>query len=192
MNNFKRISAVILALCTVATLFYSCSEKEGTTDVSSTKTANGITENINAEPSAAVITENNGSVSVNTPTATKNEDIKTTKPAVITAATTKKRPVVDDKINEKAVGIFMLSKTDPVQVGTQATIFIQGTPGKTYSIDFYETPSSTVKIEEKKADANGFVSWSIKIKNTCNLGKRKVVIKENNSDNYLETSITVK
>ena len=136
---------------------------------------------------------------VKTPEASKPGD-KTTKATVgatvrSTAATTKKRAVVDDKINEKSVGIFMLSKTDPVQVGNQATVFIQGTPGKTYSIEFYETPSSTAKLvelEDKKADANGFVSWSFEIRNTCNLGKRKLIIKEKGSDNYIETSITVR
>ena len=109
-----------------------------------------------------------------------------------TTVPTTKKPVVNDTINEKSVGIFMLSKSDPVSVGNHATIFIQGTPGKTYSIEFYETPSSTAKLEDKKADANGFVSWSFEIRRACNLGKRKVVIKENNSSNYLETSITVK
>ena len=120
--------------------------------------------------------------------------VKTTKAVKTTVATTKK-PVVDDVINEKSVGIFMMTKTDPVQIGNYATVYIQGTPDKTYSIDFYESPSVAMKsdkLESKKADANGFVSWSFEIDGKCSLGKRKVVIKEEGSGNYLETSITVR
>ncbi len=124
-------------------------------------------------------------------TTPKAESIKTTAKPVKTT----KRPVIDDIINEKAVGIYMLSKSDPVQTGNQASIIIEGTPGKTYSIEFYESPSSVAKsseLDDTKADSNGFVSWTFEISNNCNRGKRKILIKEKNSSNYLETSITVK
>ena len=248
MNKFKRISAVILALCTAATLFCSCDKNEKTDNGTTTAGQVEITEIITEKETVEVeVTDEKGNVSVSvsekiiTIPVTKKETVPVTAPVKdaanqsvtkqinsvaaqitaastiksngatkpadktakatvrttvrTTAATTKKRAVVDDKINEKSVGIFMLSKTDPVQVGNQATIFIQGTPGNTYSIEFYETPSSAAKLvelEDKKADANGFVSWSFEIRNTCNLGKRKVIIKEKGSDNYIETSITVR
>ena len=89
----------------------------------------------------------------------------------------------------------MMTKSDPVQIGNYATVFIKGTPGKTYTIDFYESPSVLMKsdkLKPQKADANGFVSWSFEINGKCSPGKRKVLIKEENSSNYLETSITVR
>lgn len=265
MNNFKRISAVILALCTAATIFASCGNNPKNDDTLPETEVIEITEIITEKETVTVeVTDENGEVSVsvsekiitvpvtkkviitrndkteNKPdapannsaadqtssvadqtaavdstiiqsetsapkkpvvtsandtaaktTTKKNEAITTAAPIITTVAPTK-RAVVDDKINEKSVGIFMLSKTDPIQIGNYANIIVQGTPGKTYSIDFYETPSSTSQIEDKKADANGFVSWSFEIGSSCNLGKRKIVVKEIDSDNYIETSITVK
>ncbi len=251
MNNFKRISAVILALCTAATIFTSCDSKnnDGTSTTAETIV---ITEFITEKETVEVeVTDEKGNVSVsvsekivtvpvtktvtvttppkndNSPekgsvdksgnsaitrsdsatiqpvsaaatskaggTITKADTKATTKKvSARTTVPTTKRPAVDDVVNEKAVGLFLLSKTDPVQTGNQATVFIQGTPGKTYSIDFYETLSSTAKIDDAKADANGFVSWSFEITDSCSPGKRKIIIKENNSANYIETSITVR
>lgn len=211
MNNFKKISAIILAICTAASVFTSCKDDNETS--SSISAEEQITEAVNTQKETIEVnvTNDKGGISVsfsensvsfitekNTATASVNSisDSKTTKSTVITTkAKTTKKAVVNDTISEKAVGIAMLTKSDPVKIGNHATIFIQGTPGKTYSIDFYETPSSKADssaLEDKKADANGFVSWSFKIKNTCDLGIRKVVIREENSNNYLETSITVK
>ena len=242
MNNFKKISAVILALCMAATVFSSCSKNENNNNTT-TVDRNIITEFITEKDDVTVhVTDSKGEVSVsvsekivtvpvtkiitNTPndkanieSAVETKNTAATQKSVTSAitnnsmtATTRtaaetanspasttlketKRAVVDDKINEKSVGISMLTKTDPVQIGNQATIFIQGTPGKTYSIDFYETPSTaaaTSSLEDKKADTNGFVSWTFEISKTCNPGKRKLIIKENSSSNYLETLITVK
>lgn len=255
MNNFKKISAVILTLCTAAAIFTSCGKKDETvTDVSSTSSATEVLKTVTKKEKVTVeITDKKGNVSVSVsekiipipvtaseinkdinknenkektknlpasssekqtvaaqinsvatkitsvaatdkaPEGTKKSEIKTTKASVATTVPTTKKPIVNDKINEKSVGISLLSKSDPVETGNHATIIIQGTPGKTYTIDFYETPSKRASgLSEVKADENGFASWSFKIKKSCNLGKRKVVIKENNSSNYIETSITVK
>ena len=250
MNNFRRISAIILSLCIGITVFASCNNDESTDITTTTEKAEIteiITEIITEKQTVNIeVTDKKGDVSVSvsekiitvpvtrTITVTQNKETdniakattkksssntvnlltavsqtqnrtaasilnnnvtKATAVPVKTTVSTTKRPIVDDKIDEKSVGIFMMTKTDPVQVGNHATIFVQGTPGKTYSIEFYETPSSISKqssLEDKKADANGFVTWTFEIGNTCNLGKRKLVIKEKNSSNYLETSITVK
>ena len=263
MNNFKKLSAIILVLCTSVTIFASCTNdnsqlssdepstsysedtkteiitnEEGKTSVlfitNKTDDKNSVSDNITETVKETVtvnVTDKKGEVSVSVSEKIVNIPVRTTvrtvlttvnkqtpatlnntavsaakttkinnanpavKPTVKTTVSTTKKPVINDTINEKSVGISMLTKTDPVQIGDHATIFVQGTPGKTYSIEFYETPSSAAKsdsLEDKKTDANGFVSWTFKIKNTCNLGKRKLIIKEKNSSNYLETSITVK
>lgn len=209
MNTFKRISAIILALCAAAAIFTSCSNNEKITSENSTTVASEIQEKATENQTVTVnVTDKNGNVSESvifvTP-ATKTVSVATvsnskyaavtqSKPKKTTAATTKK-PVINDTVNEKAVGISLLTKSDPVQIGNHATVVIQGAPGKTYSIDFFANPSKAATyndLENKKADANGFVSWSFKIPSSCDLGKRKVIIKEENSSNYIETSITIK
>ncbi len=247
MNNFKKISAVILAFCTAVTLFTSCSKDENPDNTTAFPEENIATEIVTEfvtekEEVTVKVTDFKGEISVsvserivtvpvtkiittiknditdkpfvnttknhaetqkqsnsaipNNPTTTfVQKTVTETKKAVATTLTTTQKPLINDTVNEKSVGISMLTKTDPVQTGNQATIFVQGTPGKTYSIEFYETPSvvaSSSSLEDKKADANGFVSWTFKIGSNCNPGKRKLVVKEKNSSNYLETSITVK
>lgn len=251
MNNFKRLSAIILAFCTAATVLSSCGNHNETTDI--TKTApvtaqSEIKDNVSQEYITALITDVEGKTVIQTiaqtiaetvksnTTVANGEEVVTEKQTVkinvtdkngntsvsfsekivtVPAKTTKspaattvkhnttikatvpatKKTVINDTVNEKSVGISMLSKSDPVQIGNHASIIIKGTPGKIYSINFYESPEMPANysaLEDKKADANGFVSWSFEIRNSCDLGKRKVIIKESNSDNYIETSITVK
>ena len=239
MNKFKKIYAIIVAVCTLSVLLVSCDNNSEKTD-SSVSLFNSTKE----DQQTVIVTDDNGETSIETvhsanksnvldKTVTKKEEItvmitdkkggtsvsvsekvvvipvattrqtspsSTVKPATtknpkVTKASTTKKQVINDTINEKAIGISLLSKSDPVECGNHATIFIQGTPGKTYSIVFYKSPSEAADysaLKDKKADANGFVSWSFKITESCSLGKRKVVIKENNSSNYIETSITVK
>ena len=242
MNNFKKLSAIILVFCSL-TAFASCSDKTETPVTSATNETVAeeigeveniyteiteiVTKNVTEKQTVAVsVTDKKGNVSVSVSekmvvipqtviipqtvriSQTSNQAVSDpTKP--VTPASTQKdsttkviktnppatKAVVDDTINEKAVGISLLTKTDPIQTGNYATVYIQGTPGKTYSIDFYQSPSVKMKsknLEAKAADENGFVSWSFEIKNDCSAGKRKVVIKEVNSNNYLETAITVR
>lgn len=246
MNNFKKISAIILALCTAATILTSCKNNDETTDISTTA-LNNTTAEINEEPKTTVVTDNEGKTVIQTilqtvqsnTYASKTEKVvtgkqtvkvsvtdkkgnisvsvsekivtipnttkvttttappknTTRKPTVKTTVKTTKKPVINDTVNEKAVGIALLSKSDPVQSGNHASVVIQGKPGKTYSIEFYDSPSSVAQyktLENKTADANGFVSWAFKIPSSCTLGKRKIIIKEINSSNYIETSITIK
>ncbi len=249
MNKFKKISAIIFAVCTLSSILSSCGNNSEITD-STISSVNSITEkqqtvivtNDNGETEIkTVLSENkaetqkrpketvtkketvtvnvtdkkgNSSVSVSekvivVPVATTkqvSDSVNNTQSASVTKSQTKpkitttkapttKKPVINDTINENSVGISLLSKSDPVKCGNHASIIIQGTPGKTYSIEFYKSPSETADysaLKDTKADANGFVSWSFKITDSCTLGKRKVIIKENGSSNYIETSITVK
>lgn len=99
-----------------------------------------------------------------------------------------------ETIEEKSKGISIVTKSTPVMSGNTATIMIQGTPNKNYSIDFYESSSKKADysgLETKKADSNGFVTWTFEIESSCEPGNRKIYIKESNSSNYLQTSITV-
>ena len=242
MNNFKKLSAIILVFCSLSA-FASCSDKTETPVTSTTNETFAeeigeveniyteiteiVTKNVTEKQTVAVsVTDKKGNVSVSVSEKvvlipqtviipqtvripqTSNQAVSDPTKPVVPASTQKEattkvirtvpvvtKAIIDDTINEKAVGISMLTKSDPVQTGNYATVFIQGIPGKTYSIDFYQSPSVKMKskdLENKTADENGFVSWSFEIKNDCSAGKRKVVIKETNSNNYLETSITVR
>ena len=46
-------------------------------------------------------------------------------------------------------------------------------------------------LKNKQADSNGFVSWTFPTDN-CESGYRKIIVRENGSDKYIQTSILVK
>lgn len=99
-----------------------------------------------------------------------------------------------EKIEEINNGITVITKTSPVNKGNSASIIIYGTPDKTYSIEFYEDADNAVKSDEladKKADDNGFTSWTFKISETCEAGNKKIIVREKNSNKFVQTSITV-
>lgn len=99
-----------------------------------------------------------------------------------------------DKNEEISKGINILSKTSPVLKGNNASIIIIGTPGASYTVDFFETESKKAAysgLEAVKADHSGVASWSFTIEESCESGERKVIIREQNSDKYIQTYITV-
>ena len=99
-----------------------------------------------------------------------------------------------EKIDEISKEISLLTKTSPVAVGNSATVMIQGSPDKKYTIEFYETPSRRAESKDlaaKTADINGFVTWTFPIESSCEKGDRKVIIRENGSANFIQTSITI-
>ena len=135
---------------------------------------------------------------ITTPKTTK---IETTKPQVtettqktsVNQSTTRKTGSTEP-VKEIANGLSVLTKTTPVIAGNSATITIMGNPNKNYSIEYYEegsTPSVTTGLETKKSDDSGFVSWTFSVSPLCSAGPKKIVIKENGSNNCIQTSITV-
>ena len=103
--------------------------------------------------------------------------------------------LTDETVKEESNGINIVFKTNSAEKGNTASIMIQGTPGKKYSIDFYEnhsTASVHSDLNDKTADENGFVTWAFTIPHSCETGNRKIIIKENGSSNFVQTSIKVK
>ena len=89
----------------------------------------------------------------------------------------------------------MITKTSPVIKGNSATVIIQGKPNARYIIEFYKNNSEKATydgLKELTADSSGFVSWTFSIENDCEVGERKVIVKEKNSNRFIQTSITVK
>ena len=123
------------------------------------------------------------------PEKTEPNNTSITASQVVTEKTTK-----GEKIDEISKGISLLTKTSPVAVGNSATVMIQGSPDKKYTIEFYETPSRRAESKDlaaKTADINGFVTWTFPIESSCEKGDRKVIIRENGSANFIQTSITI-
>ena len=109
--------------------------------------------------------------------------------------TTTKKGVSNEKINNVENGINIVFKTSSVEKGSAASIMIQGEPGKKYSIEFYATPADAANLSslgDKTADENGFVSWTFDVPMNCESGNRKIIVKENGTENYAQTSINVK
>lgn len=90
---------------------------------------------------------------------------------------------------------IMFSRTQQAARGQIVTVsVIMGTPNGEYSIEFYENEtklSDANGLGTKKADANGTVEWSFIVDDDCELGHRKLVIKEKGTDKRAQTFITV-
>lgn len=211
-SKLRAVSAAILAVCSAATVLTACNGK--TDDAPSSVTTNSTTAAVD------IVTNNTQPVlSTKAEILSQNEYYTYYKPATDKATIaysyvqhtagideTQKSGNNEEKTSAKnnassfedipeiSNGISVVTKTTPVIIGNSATVMIQGTAGKKYSIDFYESSSKIADydgLEDKTADSNGFVTWTFEIKNTCESGNRKIVIKEKNSDNYVQTSITV-
>lgn len=131
----------------------------------------------------------------NKPKTTKKVSPVSTVKQTRAETTSAKKPVSNEIINEESKGINIVFKTEAVEKGNTASIMIQGTPGKKYSIDFYVTASDIAdysSLADQTADENGFVTWTFNVPTSCESGNRKIVIKESGSDNYIQTSINIK
>ena len=179
----------------------SSPEKESTSRVRATFPQKNTEKTTHVASSFA---ENNGQATKHVPVSyvPKNDAPKTTKKAVPSTAkqtqainSTTKKTVSDEIIKEEAEGINIVMKNESVEKGNTASVMIQGEPGKKYSIVFYTSPTETANLsslEDKTADENGFVTWTFSVPMSCESGNRKIVIKENGTDKYAQTSINVK
>lgn len=199
MNKFKIYAATILVL-SAAISFTACKKDDipdtatTTAEQISTTKSNGYTYNdviFTMEPVSEYV-----HVAPPLPTRhkiektekTENDESRTT----ATEFTSQKIPT--DKVEQISNGINILSKTSPVIRRNNASIVITGTPGASYTIEFYETETQKAAypgLETTKADYSGIASWNFTIEESCEPGERKVIIREKNSDKYIQTSITV-
>ncbi len=199
MNRFKVYAATVLIL-SAAISFTACKKDDipytatTTAEHVSTTQSNGYTYNdviFTMEPVSEY-------VHVAPPLPTRHKIEKTEKPENhengITAAESTSRKTPSDKVEQISNGINILSKTSPVIKGNNASIVITGTPGASYTIEFYETETKKAVhsgLEATKADYSGIASWNFTIEESCEPGERKVIIREKNSDKYIQTSITI-
>ncbi len=210
-SRLRAVTAAALAVCSAAVLFTACGENnestpttEATTTVVSQTDSIATTEEQTLPFTKAEILSQNEYYTYYKP-ATKKQTVAYSyvQHTVANAETqaigksekaTQNSAASYEEISEIRNGISIVTKTTPVVIGNSATVMIQGTQGKKYSFDFYETASKSADyegLEDKTADSNGFVTWSFEIKSTCTAGNKKIIIKELGSDKFIQTSITV-
>lgn len=217
-NYILKISALTLGLCTAITALSSCrNTKTETTTTALPETTANIVQTTD-EPETVI---NHEGVTLEIATQIKNYTIykpQTTamkKEDVVYSYNIAQAPngghsdsdnigngenkkteneYVYEKIEEKENGISIMAKTSSAFIGNTATVMIQGEAGKQYTLEFYKAPNEKADYEglgTKKADENGIVSWTFEIGENCKKGNRKVLIKEKNSGNYAQSSITI-
>lgn len=214
-NKLRAVSAAILAVCSATTVLSACNGKidnipsdETTTPAASASVDVATNKSPSKEQTVlstkAEILSQNEHYTYYKPVTNKatmafsyvqhTAGIIETQKNGKEEKATQNGSVPHEDIQEIRNGISVITKTSPVIIGNSATIMIQGTPGKKYSIDFYETSSKIASyggLEDKTADSNGFVTWTFEIKNSCQTGNRKIVVKENDSGKIAQTSITI-
>lgn len=118
----------------------------------------------------------------------------TAKPTQPTAEKTTVNITESVTVPEKSNGLNVLFKSNSVSRGDDAAITVNGVAGKEYTIEVYRNGKDQLvsdTLKNKQADSNGFVSWTFPTDN-CESGYRKIIVRENGSDKYIQTSILVK
>lgn len=122
----------------------------------------------------------------------KPENPTAPKATAPTAAPTVK-PTESITVPEIAEGLVLRFKSGTVDRGYSASIAVEGTAGKEYTIEVFRSNGETLnsdKLSPKTAGADGVVHWSIPTGNLTS-GNTKVIIREKGSDKYIQTSISV-
>lgn len=219
MKKIQILTAGVLSVCLFATVFTACDKKTDNEETSTTAAdttatvfptneegtaysmgADGYKYYIYDTPSAETTeksdVQSTGHTIMSLTTVaktTEKKEIKTDKSTKKNETTTK-GSVSDETVKDEIKGFSVLSKTTPVKRGNTASVTIMGQAGKSYSIEFYsdaDTVSTANGLTPKKADSNGFVTWTFEIGYDCEAGNRKIIIREKGSDNFVQTSITV-
>lgn len=207
------IASAILILCVSITTFTAC-RKEDKNDITTQKeskvsSSESVTDIQNTDNS---VTESpvGESTSETTKVYTYNDDkgytvysyVEATNAPETDAPATEKQTSVETTVDIKEYptvpeinnGLTCV-RTQYAARGQIVTVsVIMGTPNAEYTIEFYEneTKLSDAKgLTTKKADSNGTVEWSFLIDGECEIGNRKLIIKEKGSDKYAQTFITV-
>ena len=199
MKKIKVFSAAVLILSLIIGVFTACKKDEQTQETTTTAaTTEAATTEYNGYSYPEVIfTEETQVRSTHTPPPVPTKKPKETKAssgASSESASTTVKNISNDKISEENNGLHILSKTTPVIKGNSASIIITGTPFAEYTIEFYETATKKAAysgLGTEKSDSNGIATWVFTIESDCEAGNRKVIIREKNSDKYIQTSITV-
>lgn len=217
MKKIQILAVSVLSVCLFSAVFTACDKKTDNSETTETS-SNIISNTVESSQSVSFSmgadgykyyiyesdnteTENVGQQVTNHTLLTFTKKAETTKKTETQTAkptkkdeTTVKSNVYDETVKSESKGISVLTKTTPVKKGNTATIAILGQAGKSYSIEFYKNASSVAAsagLSSKTADENGMAVWTFDIGYDCETGNRKIIIRENGSDNFVQTSITI-
>lgn len=119
------------------------------------------------------------------PAASSVTTVPSTTPAVTTAppvsSATVTSPSDEPVVTAPSDGtLHLLSLTETVARGKEATVTVQGVPGRTYTITvYYPSSVSTAKgLEPKAADTDGVVSWSWRVGSRTSEGSHRIEISD--------------
>lgn len=128
---------------------------------------------------------------------TASASTSSTAPATATTVTPENTTIDPDEfptLPEISNGIILVrtkyaSRGDLVSVSV-----VMANPNSEYTIEFYETDtrvSDSDGLEPKIASSNGTVEWRFTLDDDCQIGTRKLIIREKGTDNYAQTYIIV-
>lgn len=200
-NGIKTLSALMLVISVAASVFTACNSEnaETKTNLHSTETTEShATDYTYNDITTATKANETKYIHTVPPVPTEKTTLKSEQQTKETSYSQKenstKKYSSENPVDELTNGLNIIAKTSPVLKGNSATVIIQGTPNAEYSIEFYKNDkqaASYAGLNDTTADHSGFASWTFTVENNCESGKRKIIIREKNSDNFLQTSITV-
>lgn len=192
-------SALIISASLCLTAFSSCKKVEVTDDFVSEISTKTYNPNDNYTYKTALFNDETHTTYVhvvpdppsNVPKRTSSTAKESDNPSSAQTAASQQggKPV-----QELKNGIGIVSKTSPVIKGNSANIMIMGTPDSEFTIEFYESDTKIANysgLGSTRSDSSGFASWTFIIGDSCEIGERKIIIREKNSDKFIQTYITV-
>lgn len=97
-------------------------------------------------------------------------------------------------VQEISDGVSTIALTTKVKAGEMCSLSVMGTPKKEFSVTVTDLNSNKVEFGNainKKSDAGGFVSWGFSVPENTEKGLKIIIIREEGTANYMQTSVTV-
>lgn len=162
----KKIIAALLAAITIISVFSACSKKEQTVETKE--------ETATVKSDDVLISEFKENIET-------KADGKTTETDPMT-------------VQEKSDGISAVALSSKVKAGEMGTLTIMGSPKKEFSFSVTDIDSNKLEFAgtgNKTSDKAGFASWGFTVPENCGKGLKVIIVREEGTDKYLQTSITV-
>jgi len=101
-------------------------------------------------------------------------------------------PHTDESLSDAESPLVLISLSESVSRGSNATITVKGLPGITYSIEVrYSSGISSAKgLEPKAADKNGLVSWTWRVGSKTKLGAYPITVRGNDRSAVFPFTVT--
>lgn len=128
---------------------------------------------------------------------TASASTPSTVPATATTVTPENTTIDPDEfptLPEISNGIILVRTKYAARGDLVSVSVVMANPNSEYTIEFYETDtrvSDSAGLEPKTASANGSIEWRFTVDDDCEIGTRKLIIREKGTDNYAQTYVIV-